>query len=117
MYQGGLVSTTGVEGGGGGGGGWFLAKYLVLDPTELPSNEGQGSSVVGRRWTLGTVTELDVTVGSSGAGQFQKGDRPKSINKSPRQKKWRKMILIEIKRNVDEKLTHLYHPPLFLSLW
>jgi hypothetical protein len=27
------------------------------------------------------------------------------------------MILIKIKRNVNEKLTHLYHPPLFLSLW
>jgi hypothetical protein len=26
-------------------------------------------------------------VGSSGAGQFQKGDRPKSINKSPIEKK------------------------------
>jgi len=46
MYQGGLLSTAGV---GGVGGGWFLAKYLVLDPTELPSNEDQGTSVVGLR--------------------------------------------------------------------
>ena len=84
MYQGGLLSTAGV---GGVGGGWFLAKYLVLDPTELPSNEDQGISVVGLRWTVGTVTEPDVAVGSSGAGQFQKGDRPKSINKSPIEKK------------------------------
>lgn len=83
MYQGGLLRTAGAVGGGGGG--WLvLAKYLLLVPTELPSNDDQGSSVVvGLRWMVGTVTEPDVAVGSSGAGQFQKGDRPKSINKSP----------------------------------
>ena len=80
MYQGGLLAT----GGGGGGGGDLDNDDCDLDPTTLPpSNAVQElSSLVGAgRRIVGGATELGV--GSSGAGQFQKGDRPKSINKSP----------------------------------
>lgn len=77
MYQGGLLDT------GGGGGGDLDNDDCDLVPTTWPSNAVQElSSVVGAgRRIVGGATELGV--GSSGAGQFQKGDRPKSINKSP----------------------------------
>jgi hypothetical protein len=76
MYQGGLLAT-----GGGLGTGDF--DSCGLDPTTLPSKAVQAlSSLVGAgRRIVGGAMELGV--GSSGAGQFQNGDRPKSINKSP----------------------------------
>ncbi len=85
MYQGGLLDT--------GGGGDLDNGDCDLVPTTWPSNAVQElSSVVGTgRRIVGGATELGV--GSSGAGQFQKGDRPKSINKSPEK---RTRLLIEI---------------------
>lgn len=80
MYQGGLLDTGGVV---------VLGCNLV--PTVFSgvgrgissvTGTGRRSAVLGRRLeVIGLIVVLGE--GSSGAGQFQKGDRPKSISKSP----------------------------------